>query len=164
MGRTPNYNAGNGKDHWSIGSAMFLGRGIKGNRVIGATDEKQFTVPVDPQTLKLDKDKGIRVHPEHVHESLRVAGIIGPSTEQRVSPWVDLEGETPRILGLAAELVLLHAEHRSPCCRVEGLRNFRKPPPPYNHKRRTGFRSPAMTRVDSLPKLISIRGPRSSGH
>ena len=76
MGRTPNYNNGNGKDHWSIGSVMFLGRGIKGNRVIGATDEKQFAVPLDPQTLKLDKDKGIRVRPEHIHESLReLAGI-----------------------------------------------------------------------------------------
>src|SRR5207248_169378 len=76
MGRTPNYNAGNGKDHWSIGSAMFLGRGITGNRVIGATDEKQFGIALDPQTLRLDKDKGIRVRPEHVHESLReLAGI-----------------------------------------------------------------------------------------
>ena len=76
MGRTPNYNKGNGKDHWSIGSIMFLGRGIKGNRVIGATDEKQFAVPLDPQTLKLDKEKGIRVRPEHIHEALReFAGI-----------------------------------------------------------------------------------------
>ncbi|MBY0455810.1 MAG: DUF1501 domain-containing protein [Gemmataceae bacterium] len=76
MGRTPTYNAGNGKDHWSIGSAMFLGKGVTGNRVIGATDEKQFAVPVSPETLKLDKDKGIRVRPEHVHESLRAfAGI-----------------------------------------------------------------------------------------
>src|SRR5205085_2495327 len=76
MGRTPNYNSGNGKDHWSIGSAMFLGRGIKGNRVIGATDEKQFAVPLDPAGLKTDKDKGIRVRPEHIHEALReYAGI-----------------------------------------------------------------------------------------
>jgi hypothetical protein len=76
MGRTPNYNTGNGKDHWSIGSAMFLGRGIKGNRVIGATDDKQFAVPLDPHTLKPSKDRGIRVRPEHIHESLRVlAGI-----------------------------------------------------------------------------------------
>jgi hypothetical protein len=76
MGRTPNYNAGNGKDHWSIGSAMFLGRGIKGNRVIGATDEKQFAVPLDTKALKLDKEKGARVRPEHVHEALReLAGI-----------------------------------------------------------------------------------------
>lgn len=76
MGRTPDYNTGNGKDHWSIGSVMFLGRGIKGNRVLGATDDKQFAVPFDPQALKLDKAKGIRVRPEHVHEALReMAGI-----------------------------------------------------------------------------------------
>lgn len=77
MGRTPTYNQGNGKDHWSIGSALFLGPKIRGNRVVGATDEKQFTVPVDPKTLKLDKEKGgIRVRPEHVHQALReYAGI-----------------------------------------------------------------------------------------
>lgn len=76
MGRTPNYNGGNGKDHWSIGSAMFLGPGMKGNRVIGATDEKQFAVPVNPRTLALEREKGIRMRPEHIHEALRqYAGI-----------------------------------------------------------------------------------------
>jgi Protein of unknown function (DUF1501) len=76
MGRTPTYNNGNGKDHWSIGSIMFLGRGIKGNRVIGATDEKQFAVPLDPKSLATDAEKGIRIRPEHIHESLReLAGI-----------------------------------------------------------------------------------------
>ena len=76
MGRTPDYNKGNGKDHWSIGSIMFLGPGIKGNRVIGATDEKQFGVPIMPDTLACDKEKGIKVRPEHIHEALReFAGI-----------------------------------------------------------------------------------------
>jgi uncharacterized protein (DUF1501 family) len=76
MGRTPNYNKGNGKDHWSIGSAMFLGPKIKGDRLIGATDEKQMGVPLNPQKLSLDKEKGIRVRPEHIHEALRqYAGI-----------------------------------------------------------------------------------------
>jgi len=76
MGRTPNYNNGNGKDHWSIGSVMFLGKGIQGNRVIGATDEKQFQVPVHPQTLACDRQEGIRVRPEHIHTALReFAGI-----------------------------------------------------------------------------------------
>lgn len=76
MGRTPNYNTGNGKDHWSIGSIMFMGPGIKGNRVIGATDEKQFALPLNPHSLELDKEKGIRIRPEHIHESLReFAGI-----------------------------------------------------------------------------------------
>ena len=77
MGRTPTYNKGNGKDHWSIGSIMFLGPGIKGNRVIGVTDEKQFAVPLDPATLKTNSENGIRVRPEHIHAALReFAGII----------------------------------------------------------------------------------------
>jgi hypothetical protein len=76
MGRTPTYNGGNGKDHWSVGSILFLGRGIRGNRVVGATDEKQFHVPVNPRTLAVDRGQGIRVRPEHVHAALReLAGI-----------------------------------------------------------------------------------------
>ena len=76
MGRTPGYNAGNGKDHWSVGSIMFLGRGIKGNRVVGGTDEKQAHVPVDPKTLACDRKSGVRVRPEHIHAALRdLAGI-----------------------------------------------------------------------------------------
>lgn len=76
MGRTPKYNAGDGKDHWSIGSAMFLGHGIRGNRVIGATDEGQFAIPIDPVTLELDREHGIRMRPETIHQALRqLAGI-----------------------------------------------------------------------------------------
>jgi Protein of unknown function (DUF1501) len=76
MGRTPTYNKGNGKDHWSVGSVMFIGPGIKGDRVVGATDEKQFQVTLNPQTLACDKVKGIRIRPEHIHEALReLAGI-----------------------------------------------------------------------------------------
>jgi hypothetical protein len=76
MGRTPNYNKGDGKDHWSIGSIMFMGQGIRGNRVIGSTDDKQFTIPIDPASLQCDKEKGIRVRPEHIHLALReFAGI-----------------------------------------------------------------------------------------
>src|SRR6185436_14596038 len=76
MGRTPNYNKGNGKDHWSIGSIMFIGPNIKGNRVLGATDDKQFAVPFNPKTLATDKEKGIRLRPEHIHLALRqYAGI-----------------------------------------------------------------------------------------
>jgi uncharacterized protein (DUF1501 family) len=84
MGRTPTYNKGHGKDHWSIGSIMFLGRGIRGNRVIGATDEGQFQVAIDPTTLATSAEKGIRVRPEHVHTALReLAGISEhPFSEQ----------------------------------------------------------------------------------
>ena len=84
MGRTPDYNKGNGKDHWSIGSIMFLGRGIQGNRVIGATDEKQFLVTIDPATLALKPEGGTRVRPEHIHLALReLAGIADHPASQK---------------------------------------------------------------------------------
>jgi len=84
MGRTPTYNQGNGKDHWSIGSIQFIGRGIQGNRVLGATDDKQFTIPIDPQTLALAPEKGVRVRPEHIHQALReLAGIADHPLAQR---------------------------------------------------------------------------------
>jgi hypothetical protein len=86
MGRTPTYNKGNGKDHWSIGSMMFLGRGIRGNRVIGATDEGQFAVPIHPKRLTSDQEAGIRVRPEHIHEALReFAGIADHRFSQKFS-------------------------------------------------------------------------------
>ncbi len=76
MGRTPTYNKGNGKDHWSIGSIMFMGQGIKGNRVIGVTDENQFAMLINSQTLASDDENGVRVRPEHIHVALRqLAGI-----------------------------------------------------------------------------------------
>ncbi|MEZ6113090.1 MAG: DUF1501 domain-containing protein [Pirellulaceae bacterium] len=86
MGRTPTYNQGNGKDHWSIGSIMFLGPGIRGNRVIGATDEKQFAVPIDPQSLANDENNGIRVRPEHIHAALRQFAGVADHPHSRKFP------------------------------------------------------------------------------
>ena len=98
MGRTPNYNGGNGKDHWSIGSAMFLGPRIRGDRVIGATDEKQFSVPIQPQTLACDREKGIRIRPEHIHDALRqFAGITEHSFSKKFPLGV---AEKDRLQGL----------------------------------------------------------------
>jgi hypothetical protein len=84
MGRTPTYNKGNGKDHWSIGSVMFMGQGIRGNRVVGATDEGQFGIPVHPETLVCDRGSGIRARPEHIHLALReLAGIADHSMSKQ---------------------------------------------------------------------------------
>jgi uncharacterized protein (DUF1501 family) len=76
MGRTPKYNSGNGKDHWSVGSIMFMGPGIRGNRVLGATNNEQFAEKVQTETWKIDAEKGTRIRPEHIHSALRnLAGI-----------------------------------------------------------------------------------------
>jgi hypothetical protein len=100
MGRTPNYNNGNGKDHWSISSIMFLGPGIVGNRLIGATDEKQQLVPIDHHTLKLDPVGGIRVRPEHIHQSLReFASIENHPLSQRFPLQVPEKEKLSRLIG-----------------------------------------------------------------
>lgn len=79
FGRTPGYNGGNGKDHWSVNSMMLMGAGIPGNTVIGASDEGHRPLTVNPQTKQLDPN-GIRIRPEHVHAALRkLAGIGGDS-------------------------------------------------------------------------------------
>jgi len=49
MGRTPNYNKGDGKDHWSIGSIMFLGPGIRGNRVGRRNRRGTVRSPAEPE-------------------------------------------------------------------------------------------------------------------
>lgn len=94
MGRTPTYNNGNGKDHWSIGSIMFMGPGIRGNRVVGETDEKQFAVPVNPATLACDATGGLRVRPEHIHIALRQYAGIDKHAMSKQYPLVVPEKET----------------------------------------------------------------------
>lgn len=90
MGRTPTYNQGDGKDHWSIGSIMFLGPGIRGNRVVGATDQRQFAVPLDATSLQPSSDQGIRVRPEHIHLALReLAGVADHPFSQQFDLKVD---------------------------------------------------------------------------
>lgn len=50
MGRTPVLNASEGKDHWPYTSALLIGGGISGGRVIGATDEGMAAVGMDRAT------------------------------------------------------------------------------------------------------------------
>lgn len=81
FGRTPGYNEGMGKDHWSITSMMAMGAGISGNRVVGATTERHAPENVNASTLDVSA-AGVRIQPEHVHEQLRgLAGISGEEFE-----------------------------------------------------------------------------------
>jgi uncharacterized protein (DUF1501 family) len=78
FGRTPYYNEGNGKDHWPIGSAIFIKQGAAwGNRVVGSTDGGHNAIPIDPQTLAPALGgTGVVVRPAHVHETFRKIATI----------------------------------------------------------------------------------------
>jgi hypothetical protein len=86
FGRTPGYNDGAGKDHWSITSMMVLGAGVRGNRVVGASDARHNALKIDPGTLA-QSDGGITLRPEHIHAALRrLAGIDGDPVVTRQFP------------------------------------------------------------------------------
>lgn len=89
FGRTPGYNGENGKDHWPITSMMLLAPSrIRGNRVIGGTDDGLRAYKVDPTTLASDVNgtnpAAITLRPTHIHRALRsLAGVDGSEVAQR---------------------------------------------------------------------------------
>jgi hypothetical protein len=98
FGRTPGYNGGNGKDHWSITSMMIMGaiRGQKilGNRVIGMTDERHNPINIDPNTLQADEVNGIRITPGHTQRAIRKAAGIDTNPISAMYP-VDAKEDLP---------------------------------------------------------------------
>ena len=78
FGRRPFYNAGGGKDHWPIGSAVFIQYGAPwGNRVVGATDELHNALPINPETLAVDDSTdSVILEPKHLQQALRQLGGI----------------------------------------------------------------------------------------
>lgn len=80
FGRTPFYNANRGKDHWNVTSVMAMGAGIRGNRVIGATDADFEARPVNAQSLQPDSN-GIILTPEHLHVALRDLAGVSPDLD-----------------------------------------------------------------------------------
>ncbi len=71
--RTPYYNNSDGKNHWPIGSYLIMKKNASwANRVIGATDEYQNALALNPQTLRADGGAGSAIlHPMHIHSALR---------------------------------------------------------------------------------------------
>ncbi len=77
FGRTPGYNEGNGKDHWSITSMFMMGAGVRGNRVIGVSDDTHRALTLDPQSLERSEG-GVILRPVHIQNALRdAAGVTG---------------------------------------------------------------------------------------
>ncbi|HEY7772616.1 MAG TPA: DUF1501 domain-containing protein [Marinagarivorans sp.] len=76
--RTPWYNSSEGKDHWSVGSAIVMEKNAPwGNRVVQATDATQNALKVSPSTLALS-DSGTVIYPKHIHNAMRqYLGISG---------------------------------------------------------------------------------------
>ena len=92
FGRTNFYNAGNGKDHWPIGSYIVMEKGQRWtNRVVGLTNELHFAYPMDPSTLRRDDQNGTILYPKHIHKALRRYFGISSSAGSRRFPFNNTE-------------------------------------------------------------------------
>jgi uncharacterized protein (DUF1501 family) len=56
MGRTPQLNSSDGKDHWPYTSTLAVGPGLAGGRVIGGYDDYYYGRTVDPSSGELAED------------------------------------------------------------------------------------------------------------
>lgn len=56
MGRTPQLNAADGKDHWPYTSALVMGPGVAGGRVYGGFDEYYYGRTIDPASGDVNDD------------------------------------------------------------------------------------------------------------
>lgn len=57
MGRTPQLNADQGRDHWPWTSALVVGDGLTGGRVVGGYDAGYAGRGIDPRTAEIDDQR-----------------------------------------------------------------------------------------------------------
>jgi uncharacterized protein (DUF1501 family) len=73
FGRTPKVNALGGRDHWPVGFSVALaGGGIRGGKVIGATDPEGKQPPIDPVAvgdLYASILTAVRIDPKKVNQT-----------------------------------------------------------------------------------------------
>ncbi|MEP5764534.1 MAG: DUF1501 domain-containing protein [Halieaceae bacterium] len=92
FGRTPAYNSSDGKDHWPVGSALFMQKGAAwGNRVIGSTSELHFAQNLNPSTLQVDEANGRHIYPGDVQRAMRI--LAGVDQHENAAPFPLNTGE-----------------------------------------------------------------------
>jgi len=84
FGRTPQYNDGDGKDHWPITSSLIMARNVSwANRVVGQTTAGHDAQAINPQTLAPDEN-GVILQPKHIQQAMReLAGIDNHAVSQQ---------------------------------------------------------------------------------
>jgi uncharacterized protein (DUF1501 family) len=75
MGRYPQLNSRQGKEHWTFTSAMIIGAGVRGGQTIGGYDEFCTGQPVELNSGEIRED-GVLLLPNHLGSTLlRIAGL-----------------------------------------------------------------------------------------
>ncbi len=92
FGRTPFFNAGNGKDHWPIGSYIVMERNVSyTNRVVGETDGGHNALKLNATSLQQDNVSGLILKPAHIHKALRRYLGFANSASAQLFPFMSTE-------------------------------------------------------------------------
>lgn len=78
MGRTPQLNGNDGKDHWPYTATMVTGPNIRGGRVIGGYDSAYYGRTIDPATGDV-ADDATNLSSDVVGATLLALGGVDPS-------------------------------------------------------------------------------------
>ena len=79
MGRTPQLNAfTDGKDHWPYTSAMLIGAGVEGDRVVGGFDSNYYGLTIDAASAETS-ESGQILSAETLGATLLALADIDPS-------------------------------------------------------------------------------------
>lgn len=89
MGRTPAYNATQGRDHWPYTSALVIGPGITGGRTIGGYSDLYVGIGADPASGELDPNR-VGIDAKSLGATLLALGGVDPG-KYIISPEV-IEG------------------------------------------------------------------------
>lgn len=76
LGRTPRFNGAQGRDHWPYTSMLVAGSGIRGNTVIGSTDDGFISNPTDFATGQPGGSEIMGT--EHIGTTLLKLGNVDP--------------------------------------------------------------------------------------
>lgn len=77
MGRTPQLNGGNGRDHWTFTSTMLIGAGVKGGQVVGGFDDSGYGSACDFETGE-PLAEGTGINSANVGATLLALGDVDP--------------------------------------------------------------------------------------
>jgi uncharacterized protein (DUF1501 family) len=87
--RTPNLNNREGRDHHLASSCLVAGKGIKGNQVIGGTDQGMNFQDIDLATGEVDlSGAGWTVRPPDIYASVLQAAGLDASNIENQNPQV----------------------------------------------------------------------------
>ncbi len=80
MGRSPQLNALDGKDHWTFTSALFIGAGVAGGRVVGGYDDELVGQAVDFTSGEVS-EAGELMGSEHIGATILALMDVEPEEE-----------------------------------------------------------------------------------